>query len=188
MVKTLSDNVIRQRGFTLVESMVIIAIISILSLLSAAALPRARASQQLTVSGQQLQALFNGAQQQSLDEVRTEPCLVIAGGDAAREKACSNIGVGIQGTSAVVFADLDGSRTYQAPTDFLIATHTLTAGSTNTEPDYWQSFVFEATPPTVTLFADGIVVGPQTPALISLQAAAQRQSWAVYPYGRMSEL
>jgi len=177
-----------QGGFTLIESIVIIVIISILSAIAASAIPHARDSQQLTVSGQQVQALLSSAEQKAVNELRTEECLTAVGDDKEAQKTCSNVGVAVKGVDAVIFSDTDPDRQYAPEKDFVLSRHTLQARQVLEAEEDWQTFLFEATPPSITLFADGQPVSPQAPGSLVLKSGRQTKAWAVLPYGRLEEI
>lgn len=170
-------------GFTLVEAVVIITIISILTALSVFALPEARHNQRLVTDSERIQAALRSAERYAINEVRTDECLEYVGNDSELRRRCSNVGIALQGKKLVTFADTTGNQTYTEGSDFLLSEQEI---STELEGDgAWRSFVFEATPPTIYTYADGAIISPQISATITLRSGKQTRTLEIHPYGRV---
>ncbi len=172
-------------GFLLIESIVIVVIISMLTSLLMVALPAVRHNQRLNDDSQKIQALLRDAQQRAVNEVRPPPCLERAGADQEQQRRCSNVGIALKEKSAVLFSDSDGDRLYTPQTDYLIEQYSLSASAAATGE--WRAFVFEAAPPTVMLFANNTIVTAVAPATIQLQSANYVRQWTILPFGLMEE-
>lgn len=144
------------KGFTLLETAVVLAIMSILTGLILTSWPRTRQQQALLLATEQIQTLIRTAQQKALNEDRAEACLATVEDTPESRRLCSDVGVAIKGNTIVMFADtINPSEnkyddTPDSPHDFLIEQQTLALGVTG--PSGWQSFIFEATPPTINMF------------------------------------
>ena len=172
-----------KNGFTLIEVIVTVVVLSIITLLTAVAFPEVRTNQALIQSERQIQSLLRIAQQQALDEVRAPDCLNQAGGNVEAEKRCSDIGVAFKENIAVTFADTSDDDEYSESQDFEIAEVKLSAPVTG--GDNWQSFLFEATPPDVALFANSTQLLGDTPSRIGISVGDASRTLLIYPYGQV---
>ena len=169
-------------GFTLIEVVVMIAILSIVTTVSVVALPKARNNQRLVTDTEKIQANIRTAERYAINEVRSDACIEYVGNDAELRRRCSNVGIALQEKQLITFADTTGDREYTENADFVIEEDSLSSG---VESDGWQTIVFEATPPTIYTYVDGTVISPQLPATITLQAGEQTRTLEVHPYGRI---
>lgn len=170
-----------QAGFTIFEMVVTVGIIGVLSLLVGAGLPVARDNQRVMSTEQQLQDMLRLALQRATHEVRPELCTNDSrvGGDDALARRCSNVGVALTGTTAVMFADLNADRRYTAASDLTFEERDLTA-----EADQ-QAFVFEASPPTVALYANSRPVTVNQPGRVVISSGRQARAVQVLPFGQV---
>lgn len=182
-------------GFTLLEVVVTIVILSIITLLVTSAFPEARSAQALLLARQQLRSIFQKAEQQALQEIRDENCLqrVKNNPDYTLQKRCSDIGVALQGSTALLFADTEDDNQYTEGQDYLLSTLSLPAGVKVTQADgtdlsTWQSFLFEATPPTIDLYVNQTLLPGNQQAPIALQAGRRSALLNVNRYGRLEQI
>ncbi|MBI3250544.1 MAG: type II secretion system protein [Candidatus Andersenbacteria bacterium] len=166
-------------GFTLVETLVTITIMTILTGMTVTAFPRVRASQQVQNDVYVLRSLIADAQQRSLNEVREDDCIAKVGEE--RERVCSNVGVALLPGEFVEFSDTDENRRFSG-SDFVIVRRdhvsTVSAPKGNN-----LELLFEATPPNVFLFADGTVIGPNTGVSFSLESGKASRTMRVRQFG-----
>lgn len=145
------------KGFTLLETAVVLAIMGILSAIVLIGWPSTRQHQALLLATEQVQTMVRTAQQKALNEDRAANCLLTVTDDTPEgRRLCSDVGVAVKGSDMVMFADtVDDDQYTVADTgsDFLLEEQTLPLGVTG--PTSWQSFLYEAQPPTIG-FADGV--------------------------------
>ncbi|MEX1112183.1 MAG: type II secretion system protein [Candidatus Andersenbacteria bacterium] len=171
---------------TLLETVVVITIMSILSVLTAVSFPVIRNHQNLITDAGQVEGALQEAQLRALNEVRPEECLSQAGDDRDLQRRCSNIGTAFQDRQGVLFSDFDGDRQYTPGEDFEIKRYTLVTTVDGVSSPAWQTFVFEALPPTVAVYAGGAVVLPSSEssaAVLTLRAGGQTKELKIRPYG-----
>lgn len=167
-------------GFTLIETIIMISIITILTSLTVGAFPIARARQRIIADSSAIQLWLREAERRAHNETRTEDCLNQAGSDPEVQKRCSDVGLALRGQEAHIFADLDGNRNYSPDDDFIYSQNSLEAELDNA--DAWQAFVFTATPPNLTMHYNGQVVRPNTAITLTLTSGSQQQQLPIYPY------
>jgi len=146
-------------GFTLIELIVVVAIIATLGVLLAVAYPQARSQQKLTLAEQTLQASLRAAQQAAINEERSPECLLRV--PAGQEALCSDTGIALNPAegSMIVFADIANSAANQfepdgqTTGDFQIAEVPFPEG-VQVEPSSPPTvLIFQGTPPTITLWS-----------------------------------
>lgn len=159
------------KGFTLLETAVVLAIISILTGLILVGWPANRQHQALLLATQQVQTTIRTAQQKALNEDRPQACL----DTGIVPKNCSDVGVAMNGSQILIFADTQDplADRYNVaasgqPGDYVIEKQTLPLGVTG--PTNWQAFIFEATPPNIKLVGNLGADGYGHPQLHSGQA------------------
>lgn len=173
------------KGFTLVEMVIVIAIMTILTAVILTALPKARGDQLLKSDIIQLHTLLAAAAQRSLNEIRTPECLTIAGEDETLQRRCSDIGVAVVETRRILFADLDGDKQYSVSGDFDIETENAASSPADEMP---FSVVFAAVPPTVTTYANGDIVGAGQVVPLTLAADNTSRDLTIGPYGIVEDV
>lgn len=158
------------QGFSLVESLVIISIISILASLSLTALPAARSHQQLISDTELIKSLLTDSKQRALNQVRPEDCLRDDENPQSPSRAgCSDVGIHFSENTVTQFADANKSGTYNGG-DYTIAKHemaTLSGGEDNA-----REILFKSVPPSVEAYKDGGVMSPSSEAIITLTASS----------------
>lgn len=137
-------------GFSLVESITIIAIISILTTISVASLPAIRAHQALVADTEQIRSLLLDSKQRSLNQVRPEACVAIA----TDPRKCSDVGITFTGGKVVQYADVVGDLRYNPENDIDIVAHDLQSVVVNSQST--NHFVFYGNPPSVDLYAGDV--------------------------------
>ena len=167
-------------GFTLIESVVVISIITILTYLVLNALPLARTNQEMENDLQQLRSFLSRAQQQALNEIREDDCLSFAGSDEDAQRRCSDVGVLVASGSLTMFADIDGNGDYSNGADFIIDESDLAAGVEGNIP---VSIVFASTPPTIITLSDVDVLAPNESAVVKLELEDASRELTIGPYG-----
>ena len=166
-------------GFSLIEVLVIISIITIFSVLTATSLPIARNRQNIQLAGQQVSAMLSEAIQRAINETREESCLE-GRGEAIK---CSDVGVHIAGTTITMFADTVDDNKF-SDGDAVIKTQTLSGNAIS--PDD-MSIVFEAAPPSVIAFGNGNVITPDgQQATFSVSAGSHTSTYRADAYGHLT--
>lgn len=168
-----------KEGFSLLEIVVVIGIMSVLTTVTVSALPIARSNQRLKNDIQQLRTLFSIVQQQALNEVRDQACLDQVGEDRQLQIRCSTVGVALDDYSATVFADLDGNWLFTPETDYVISQHALESQISAEK----QTIVFQAVPPSLYMVADGDPIAPSGSVLITLISGNDSRDVEVRPFG-----
>jgi prepilin-type N-terminal cleavage/methylation domain-containing protein len=135
------------KGFTLLETAVVLAIMGILSAIVLTGWPAARQHQALLLATEQVQTMIRTAQQKALNEDRPQACL----SQAVVPKNCSDVGVAVKDNNILIFADTEkpDNNQYEEGKDYLIERQTLPLGVVG--PNSWQEFIFEAIPPNIRL-------------------------------------
>lgn len=170
-----------QYGFTLLEVVVTITIITIITYLVFAAFSVTRNEQALLRAEQQLQNNLREAQSQALNEVRAPKCLDRVGPNLSEQRHCSNIGVSISGNTLTLFADISDDNLFSAA-DFQLETFELPA---NVIVQADRTFLFEATPPNITLYANGALVPSDSIGDVVLQAGNASLPLTISSYGHV---
>lgn len=175
---------------TLLESAVVIVIIGILSVVSAVAFPIVRFRQMIASDAQQIEAAARQAQLLALNEERSEECLQKAGASEDLQRNCSNVGVAVRTGQLVLFSDFNGDQQYTIGQDVVIYDRELKSEIEGGGGE-WEVFVFEATPPTISLYANGsLIPAPSSndaavnpESIITLKAGRQQHVLSLHPYG-----
>lgn len=147
------------RGFTLVEMVVVVAIMAILGLAVALAYPHARAEQKLTLAEQTLQAALRGAQQSAINEERDPDCLAALPSGMPPER-CSDTGIVLcpGDPTMIIFADIvdpdDNNFDCRARNDFIVAEIPFPDGVLVEPSNPPTILLFQGTPPTIHLFSN----------------------------------
>lgn len=174
----------REKGFSLIESLIVVSIIAVMSALALQALPVARSHQQLVSDTEQIRALLLDAKERALNQVRPGTCLPNGGDQADVNRAsCSDVGIAFVGNQVIEFADTnsDNSYTSQGPRDYIIATFDLFAppGSGSV-----ASLVFKSVPPSTMLYANGSLMSPSATTKIILNGYGDlSRTLQVHSYG-----
>ncbi len=155
-------------GFSLIESLVIVSIISIIAALSLTAFPAVRAHQQLVSDTELIKSLLLDSKERALNQVRPEKCLdQFEAGDKARA-GCSDVGIAFVGKEIIQFADTTGTTKRYNMGDYTIVRLKL---STKIVTGSVRSLLFYSNPPSVFLHANSVAaMGPQGTAPINLLA------------------
>lgn len=171
------------KGFTLLETAVVLAIMSILTGLILTGWPRARQQQALLLATEQVQTMVRTAQQKALNEDRSDACLATVPNTPEGKRLCSDIGVAIKNSDIRIFADTQeaavnkyNEQNNTSAGDFILEKQTLPLGVTSSSG--WQEFVFEATPPTILL-----VGGPNK--LLTLYSGNATKTVTIKNYGQV---
>lgn len=176
-------------GYTLLEVVVTVVILGIMAALLARGYPAWRSHQQLIQAEQIIQNAFRDAQQQALQEIRDEDC-VIQFTDYDSQRHCSDIGLWMEAGSHEIkyFADTHDpdNDTYSAD-DHIISSIQISPSLTFSEN---RSFVFQSIGPSQMLyFGDpGIqVIGAHSAVVALSQEPGSRMiTFNVGPYGQVS--
>jgi prepilin-type N-terminal cleavage/methylation domain-containing protein len=176
------------RGFSLIESLIVISIIAIMSTLAMQALPVARSSQQLTSDTEQIRALLLDAKERTLNQVRPANCLPSIAIDDPAKAPCSDVGVAFIGKQIIEFADTfptTPDHRYLVG-DYIIGTYNLSAkvgaGSVT-------SLLFQSAPPSISLFEDTFLMSPSFKAKIILNGYPPlTRTLLVHSYGTIDVL
>lgn len=174
-------------GFSLIEIVVTIAIIGILTTMVAAGYPAVRNRHTMQRAQQQMELLLREAQQQTLNEERAKACRDLSPrdteGDIVARRRCSDVGIHLQGTTAILFADLNSDKAYSANRDYQIRDpETLPA---TVVPN--QTIVFNATPPHLTMYGNGGIVDGQHPLEVTFQLHNDTSTLLLRPFGKIEQ-
>src|SRR3989344_1606602 len=180
-------------GFSLVESLVIISIISILASLSLVALPAARAHQQLISDTELIQSLLLDSKERALNQVRPEGCLRDdSNPESADRAACSDVGIIFEGGKVMQFANIAGGTeedpdyVYSGDTEHPIVEHQLLTSVVEEEEGGVRQILFRSVPPSVETYKDGAVMDPRDTAHITLKASnGELRKLAVSQFGTL---
>ncbi|MDA1169186.1 MAG: hypothetical protein O3A36_02515 [bacterium] len=160
------------RGFSLVESMVIVSMISILSVMSLRAIPALRSHQELIADTEKIRALLLDAKQRTLNQIRPDDCLDTYDVDDPVRAACSDTGLGLQWGEIIEFSnsyykgkgsvhiydyDFKGLPRETLQSDYVI---NRSKPVTRVQLGSPTSLLFKSTPPTVELYRNGTLVTP----------------------------
>ncbi len=174
-----------QTGFTLIESLVIISLISILTAMSVRAIPTIRAHQELVSDTENIRALLYDAKQRTLNQVRPENCLPGVPDDLARAR-CSDVGVALKNGELIIFADTAPSvQNYNYDTgDREIVRSKL---ATNVDTGSATSLVFAGVPPSAVLYKDGVALtgGSDFTRIMLTASNGSKRSIKIYSFGTM---
>lgn len=168
-------------GFTLVEMMVIITIVTIFTIITARALPIVRNQQNVRLAQQQISSLLNEARHQALNETRQDACLESHG---QSEKKCSDIGLDLRQTTATLFADTDDDNRFSAR-DFIIRQQPIAGSMTALTP---TTALFEASPPSVVMYGNGALKAPGDSSLtLILESGGDQKNYLIDSYGHLEQ-
>jgi type II secretory pathway pseudopilin PulG len=171
-------------GYTLIEAVVVLGIISLLAAFTLAAWPHLRERQALLIVRQQVQTLFREVQSQAFYEARSTTCLQLFAPDDPDQTRCSDLGLAFRDRKLRIFADTDGNLRYSS-SDFVLAEETLAAGVSTPYTD-WSSLLFQAVPPNITLFdANSQPVSPDRFTTLTVEIGSSFHNFSVYPYGQI---
>lgn len=168
-------------GFTLLEMVFIISIISILSLTLLNGLPLARDNQIIAADRAWFQSIVRTAQLRAVNELRDEACMAQAGGSPEIERRCSDVGLLLQGRRILMFSDLDGDQAYAKSVDYDIQEFTATS---KFEPD-GKVIIFESVPPLLRLYDDGSVIAPTGNVALTMSVGSLQRNVRVTFYGNV---
>ena len=172
---------VQEKGFSLIESLIVVSIIAIMSALSLQALPVARSHQQLVADTEQIRALLLDAKERALNQVRPADCLKNPSDPSDVGRApCSDVGIAFVGNQVTEFADTVSNNQYDV-TDYKIATFDLVSAPGTGSV---ASLVFKSVPPSTTLYANGSVLDPSATAMIVLNGyGSLSRTLLVHSYG-----
>jgi len=166
-------------GFTLIEMMVIIVIISIMTVLLAVAFPVVQRQQQLKLTATTLVSQLRRAQQLALDETRDDACLQLLADQPQNQTRCSDIGVAIRNPTLITYADIDGNHQYTDGHDYVL--NKIDAPSTVSLAN--KDFLYQGAPPTVNAFVDGAPSALNAAVPLDMTINNEVTSLTVFPYG-----
>lgn len=167
-------------GFTLLEIIVTIAILTTITIVVAVAYPTTRRHQALGIAEQTLQMRIRGALATAVNEERTPDCRVEANTRAVPEQRCSDVGVYVADEELITFADLTNDGMYTAIDDFELNRVSFAGGVQAVTP---VSFLFLGVPPDSTLLVNGLEASS---GQIVLRAGQTMVPLNVYSYGHVS--
>ena len=183
-------------GFTFVESLVVVAIISILTTMSVVAIPSLRAHQDLVADTETIRALLLDAKQRTLNQVRPEKCLDSLEVDLEDilRAPCSDVGVAIDqdkreiiefadtSTAGVYKDKYDGERANEPGSGDYVITRSRLA--TNLDEGSTKSLLFVGVPPSAQLYKDGGSMSASSTATIKLTSnRGTTRTITVYSFG-----
>lgn len=170
------------QGFTLIEVLVTITIVSIMSAVLVVSWPRARDHNALVITERQLQSLLRDAQEKALNGDRAPTCVA----STPEARRCADIGIALHNNQVILFADTKGTNNSYTPGnsgDAILLNTTLPSGVTSVNTN-WQSYLFRFVPPIVELYGNGQLVS-QNGASLTVQIRQQQKQWRVLPYGQL---
>jgi hypothetical protein len=144
--------------------------LTIVTYLTVSAFPIVRENEALTQAKGQLVSALRAAQTQALDEQRHPDCLARVGDDPRDEKRCSDVGIMLQGTQIITFADINDDNKFDNE-DFRLQTSSFVKPVNVVSP---VSLLVEATPPNVILFVNGVPLGADDDTTVILKAIMLR--------------
>lgn len=169
-----------QAGFTLLEMIIVLSIITISTYVLFTAFPIARVNQALQADITELRILITSAQQQALNEIRSQDCLDLVGPDEELARRCSNVGVYVQGQDVIQFADTTDDLRFTAGSDFILGERTQTSSLADGTS---MTIVFQADPPTIVTHVNAEVLGAGQVHPFTLELEGAVRSLTVGPYG-----
>lgn len=169
------------KGFTLVEAMVSVGIISILSVMLMRSFPFIRNSQHVKLTQEQLASQLRRAQQLALDETRAEACLNLFVGQEDQNSRCSDVGVALRGQKLIMFADTTPHEADNKYTDGDYVLSSVDVPGDVTMPE--KSFLFKGTPPTMLVYVDGVIKPLKSAEPLTIGVGETQVLLNVYPYG-----
>lgn len=167
----------KNSGFSLIESLVMISIISILTAISVSALPAIRSHQALVADTEQIRSLLLDSKQRALNQVRPAECVEANGGiDDENSQRCSDVGIVFVGGNVIQYADsYKGNQRYDADAngkslDHEIARYPLQSVIVKGDSTNPNHFLFFGNPPSVDLYVTGQKAAPGNVYTILLRA------------------
>lgn len=149
-------------GFTLIESVVVMAIVSMVSVLALNAIPVLRAHQELVADTENFRSLLFDSKQRTVNQVRPPSCLSQYEINNPLRAACSDVGIAIYLGELIQYANTanQNQHTYEPGIagDFEIAKIKIV--STVEMPRSLKSLLFISMPPTVVTYSDGAIISP----------------------------
>lgn len=165
-------------GFTLVEAVVTIAILSIITTIVLAAFPQVRDHQTLIAAEQQLRSYIRQAEQASFNQIRPEDCTNTL--PEEDHGLCSDTGIAIRGSEVILFADtLQKDVNQYEQGDYVYNTLTLPSPARALAE---RTLLFEADPPGIILYVDGV---NQSPGRVELMAGSRSKLLTIHRYGQV---
>ncbi|HLC49420.1 MAG TPA: hypothetical protein VJI96_03490 [Candidatus Andersenbacteria bacterium] len=147
-------------GFSLVESLVVVAIISTLTVLGLTAIPGLRSHQELVTDTENFRAMLLDSKQRTINQVRPADCLPGLAVDDPARAACSDVGVAFAYGELIQYANTANQDQYTYETgvsgDYEISRKNIVSTVLDGSA---ISFLFISAPPTVKTYADGGLLG-----------------------------
>lgn len=175
----------KSRGFSLIESLIIISIVGMVTTMSLQAFPAIRAHQQLIADTEQIRSLLLDSKQRALNQVRPEDCMPDVPVESKDRAACSDVGIAFINNEIIQFADTVGENHDYDPSDYVIVKFPLVTkleGATN-------SLLFASLPPSVMLHVNGVAMAPEESANIKLSASdGKERMLTIRPFGTIDIL
>ncbi len=175
----------KSRGFSLIESLIVISIVGMVTTMSLQAFPAIRAHQQLISDTEQIRSLLLDSKQRALNQVRPEDCMPDLPVESKDRAVCSDVGIAFVNNELIQFADTVGENRDYDPSDYVIVKFPL---STKLE-GITASLLFTSLPPSVALHANGVALGPNESATIELHAPGGKERMLIIrPFGTIDIL
>lgn len=171
------------KGFTLIEVVVGIAIVSIITILTVTAFPFIRERQQVSLATQEFESALRRAQQLALFETRHPQCLQNVGSEAEKQRRCSDVGIVVDESELITYADTVSDDRYTPDEDFVLSRIPVPANVVVSA----KAFLFEASPPTITMFVDGEVRAAHQTETITITSGSVTANLVVSAYGFVNQ-
>jgi prepilin-type N-terminal cleavage/methylation domain-containing protein len=174
-------------GFTLIEVVVVVVIISFATALLLVAFPSLRDHERLVAAEQALQSALRTAESQAINEERSEECRNLNLNQLECQRRCADVGVVADDDHLILFADLDQDGLWNqggadCGGDLKLSEVPLPAGIKGS--DELPAFVWRGVPPVVTLYVNGDeALKPQT---VMFALGEKEITLYVNPYGHVS--
>jgi prepilin-type N-terminal cleavage/methylation domain-containing protein len=170
-------------GFTLIEIMVIIVIISIMTALLAVGFPVVQRQQQIKLTETTIVSQLKRAEQLALDETRDDACLQLLADQPQNQTRCSDIGVNIDNQTLTTYADIDGNDQFTPNHDYVL--NKIDVPTTVTLQS--QDFLYHGAPPTIQAFVNGAGANLNAAVPMTMTVNNQSVSLTIFPYGYVQE-
>lgn len=157
-------------GLTLLELLVTVTMIILVTYLVTSAFPIVREEEALKQASQQITSALRAVQIQALDEQRLPDCLAQVGENPIDAKRCSDVGIMLQETDIITFADTNDNNQFDSQ-DARLGTTRLARPVAAATP---VSLLVEATPPNIVLFVNGTILPANESTAVVLQAITLR--------------
>jgi prepilin-type N-terminal cleavage/methylation domain-containing protein len=171
-------------GYTLIEVLITVTIITLVTTIGITALPLVRDSQNLRLAEQELQSKLRVAGKKALHENRDQRCL-----DDPRVEtpsACSDIGLAVTSNLLILFADINQDLNYSSGADLILEEVPLpnqVRALTDTV------FLFVAEPPALQLYQDGVpLLSDDQPGEITLLASSRESQLTISPFAYVNRI